>query len=453
MTVPNGQANNDQTSVPASPAMNAAPAGSPSGPTLAPDVPVVILNQYYVPDVASTGHLLHELARELVTIGCEVHALTAWPSYGPPDTWEPCPLREMRDGVDVRRMKTTRFSKDLLLGRVANFTTFTIPLALRTLIGSRRNRVYLYTTNPPFLGVIGALVSLLRRHTYVQLLHDAYPDMAVWVGTIKKDGIAERVWHAMNKLMYSRAAETIVLCEAAKDLVCRNYGIDPARVHVISNWADGEVVLPKDKRATKFSKTHGLVEPFTVLYSGNLGLYYEFETLIGAAERLKGENIKFVFVGSGGRKSWIAEQIQKKHLTNTILLPYQPTAEVPDSLPSCDTSVVSIAKGIEGISYPSKLYTSLAVGKSVLALSEPKSELRDLVEQHRVGRWVQIGDVDSCVATIRNMMAHPEEVAAEGRRARELFDREYTRPMAAKKYAHVLALAAERAGLPVRSVS
>lgn len=421
--------------------------------TLAPDVPVVILNQYYVPDVASTGHLLHELARELVTLGCEVHAVAAWPSYGPPDTWQPCPLREKRDGVDVRRMKTTRFSKDRLLGRVVNFSTFIVPLALRTLIGSRRDHVYLYTTNPPFLGIIGAFVSLLRRHTYVQLLHDAYPDLAVWVGTIRKGGIAERVWHWMNKLMYSRAAETIVLCDAAKALVCRNYDIDPARVHVISNWADGDLIVPKDKRTTKFSKTHGLVEPFTVLYSGNLGLYYEFETLIGAAERLMGENVKFVFVGSGGRKAWIAEQIQKKKLTNSILLPYQPTADVPDSLPSCDTSVVSIAKGIEGISYPSKLYTSLAVGKSVLALSEPKSELRDLVEKHRLGRWVRIGDVDACVATIRDMMAHPEEVAAEGRRARELFDAEYTRPLAARKYAHVLALAARRAGLPTRRVS
>lgn len=443
--------NTDQTIDP--PAEHSAPREAPApASTLAPDVPVVILNQYYVPDVASTGHLLHELARELVTIGCEVHAVAAWPSYGPPDTWQPCPLREKRDGVDVRRMKTTRFSKDRLLGRVVNFSTFIVPLALRTLFGSRRDHVYLYTTNPPFLGVIGAFVSLLRRHTYVQLLHDAYPDLAVWVGTIKKGGLAERVWHWMNRMMYSRAAETIVLCEAAKDLVCRNYNIPPERVHVISNWADGDLIVPKDKRGTKFSKTHGLVEPFTVLYSGNLGLYYEFETLIGAAERLKGENVKFVFVGSGGRKAWIAEQIQKRKLTNSILLPYQPTAEVPDSLPSCDTSVVSIAKGIEGISYPSKLYTSLAVGKSVLALSEPKSELRDLVEQHKLGRWVQIGDVDACVATIRAMMAHPEEVAAEGRRARELFDREYTRPTAAKKYAHVLALAARRAGLPTRSV-
>ena len=45
---------------------------------------VVILNQYYVPDVASTGYLLHELAVELTELGFEVEVLTGRPSYGPP---------------------------------------------------------------------------------------------------------------------------------------------------------------------------------------------------------------------------------------------------------------------------------------------------------------------------------------------------------------------------------
>ena len=62
---------------------------------------VVILNQYYVPDVASTGHLLHELAVELAQLGFEVEVLTGRPSYGPPESWQDCPLRETTDGVEI----------------------------------------------------------------------------------------------------------------------------------------------------------------------------------------------------------------------------------------------------------------------------------------------------------------------------------------------------------------
>jgi len=403
---------------------------------------VTILNQYYVPDMASTGHLLHELAEGLVEQGHSVRVLTCRPSYGPPETWQKVPLDEIRDGVEVRRMLSTRFSKDHLMGRLLNSATFLIPLTLRVLFTSRRDSVYLYTTNPPFLGIVGAMVSMLRRHRYVLLLHDAYPQMAVWVGKIRAGGVIDRLWHAMNRFTYRRAEQTIVLCEAAKNLVCETYGIEPARVHPIANWADGTELSPKPKSRSAFAQKHGLVEPFTVLYSGNLGLYYEFETMLDAAERLRNENFRMVFIGAGGRRDWIADQIAKRKLTNTILLPYQPREVLPDSLTACDAALATIAKGIEGISFPSKFYTSMAVGRPILALAEAHSELRRVVEQHDVGTWFSVGDADGLAAGIRAMMRDPERMARQGRNARALFQGTYTRQHAAKQYADVLIRAA-----------
>lgn len=407
---------------------------------------VVILNQFYAPDVASTGHLLHELATDLAGRGFGVKVITCRPSYGPRETWQPCPLHEVKDGVEVRRMLTTRLSKDNILGRLTNFATFMIPLTLRMLFASRKSSVHLYTTNPPFLGVIGAIVSLVRRHRYVLLLHDAYPQMAVWVGTIKQGGFIDRFWHAMNKFTYKRAEQTIVLCQAAKKLVCETYDIDESRVHVIPNWADGEELKPKPKSQSEFAKAQGLIEPFTVMYSGNLGLYYEFETLLNAAEMLKGENFRLVLIGAGGRKNWIAEQIDKRKLTNTKLLPYQPFDKLPDSLNACDASLVTIARGIEGISFPSKLYTTLAIGKAVVSLSESHSELRGLITNHGVGRWFEVGDSQGLANGLREMMRDPAGTAEMGRRARELFEQHYTREAAGAQYAEVLRMAAPGSG-------
>ena len=402
---------------------------------------VVILNQYYAPDVASTGHLLHELATDLAHREFAVKVLTCRPCYGPPETWKPCKLEEMDEGVHVKRMVTTRYSKDRMLGRAINALTFIVPLTLRMLFGSKRRDVHLYTTNPPFLGSIGMVVSLLRRHRYVVLLHDAYPQLAVWVGKIKGKGFIDRVWHFLNKHTYRRAERTIVLCEAAKKLVCDTYGVNPDRVHVIPNWADGTSLGPKPKAGNPFAVANGLVEPFVVMYSGNLGLYYEFETVLAAADKLRNENFKLVLIGAGGRRAWIAEQIQKMQLTNTTLLPYQPLEKLPDSLTACDSSLVTIAKGIEGISFPSKLYTSLAVGKPILAISESPSELKDIVEGHGVGRWCELGDSDGLVEVIRTMMNDPERCAREGRAARELFERQYQKSISCGKYADVLRLA------------
>lgn len=400
---------------------------------------VVILNQYFAPDVASTGHLLFELANDLSTHGAQVQVITCRPSYGPPESWQPCPRDEItKNGVNIFRMWTTRFSKDKLLGRIINSITFLFPLFLRVLFRLRRNEVFLYTTNPPYLGIVGSIVSLLRPHSYVLLLHDAYPQLAVWVGKFRKDGIIDRIWHRLNRFMYRRAKQTIVLCDAAKELVCDTYGVDQERVHVIPNWADGDFLHPIEKRISPFSNEHDLLNSFTVMYSGNLGLYYEFNTILDAAELLADAPFKLVFIGGGGVRDHIEQEIQKRKLTNTLLLPHQPFKTLNLSLNACDASLVTIAKGIEGISFPSKLYSSLAIGKPVIAISESHSTLRTIVESNHAGYWIELGDAAALADCVRMMITHTDETKRRGSAARTLFERDYTLQSCAMKYADVL---------------
>lgn len=412
-----------------------------------PDPEFVILNQYYVPDVASTGHLLAELAHESARMGRKVSVITSFPSYGPPETWKPCAAREVTDGVAVLRMKTTRFRKDSLIGRAANSSTFLVPLGIRMLLARSKGRVFMYTSNPPFLGIIGGIVSLLRRHDYIVLLHDSYPHLAVLVGKIRKGSIIERIWHVMNRLFYRRARQTIVLCDRAKQLVVDEYGVDPTRVQVIHNWADPKLLRPVPKEACAFARKHGYDKRFTLLYSGNLGLYYEFETLLMAAARLREDpSFRLVFVGAGGRKSYIERRIQEMELSNVDVHQYQPFEELNDSLNSCDASLVTIAEGVEGISFPSKLYSSLAVGKPVLALSEERSELRAMVAGTGSGLWSRIGDVEGLLGNIAALRSNPDRARAMGSAARAAMEQHYTIHAATREYLRVVDLAASDRG-------
>ncbi|MHC4142207.1 MAG: glycosyltransferase family 4 protein [Planctomycetota bacterium] len=407
-------------------------------PASTDELRVVILNQYYVPDVASTGQLLSELADYLVGEGAHVNVITTQPSYGPPETRQRCPRVVEENGIRVVRMWSTRFTKDSPVGRTINSLTFLVQLTARLLFRMKRGEVFLYTTNPPYLGVIGGIITLFRKHPYVVLLHDSYPQLTELVGMIPSGGLVDRLWHRCNRFMYKRAEQSIVLCKAARRLVCDTYDIDPQRVHIVHNWADPNKIRMKPKTENEFAREHGLVEPFTVLYSGNLGLYYDFKTILDTAELLRDENFRLVFIGAGGRRDWIAEQIEQRNLTNTLLLPYQPFERLPESLTACDASLVTIQEGVEGISYPSKLYASLAVGQPILAISEPGSELYDQVIGNDVGYWFELGDAEGLADRIRKMMRDPRGCKRMGRRARELFEREYTRDASAAKYKKVL---------------
>jgi len=402
---------------------------------------VVILNQYYVPDVASTGHLLHELGVELAELGFEVEVLTGRPSYGPRDTWQDCPLKETVDGVKVHRLKVARFDKNFLPGRAFNYLTFVVPMILTVLFTSRKDTVYLYTTNPPFLGAIGWFVSHFRRHHYVTLLHDAHPQLGVWVGTFKEGSMIERIWMAMNRRKYKRTKEAIVLCSAAKKLVAETYPIAPEHIHVIPNWADGEDLFPKPKHESQIAQENGFVDDFVLLYSGNMGLYYDFETVLEATKLLKDEPFKLALVGGGGKRSQIETHIKEHKMTNVVMLPYQPFEQLNDSLNACDASLVTIAEGIEGISFPSKLYTSLAVGKAIVALSEDWSELRQIVEHNDCGIWSALGDAQGLADKLHALIHDKSRIKSMGENARVVFEKGYTRQVCAAKYAEVLRLA------------
>ncbi|MAI66300.1 MAG: hypothetical protein CMJ26_00310 [Phycisphaerae bacterium] len=402
---------------------------------------VVILNQYYAPDVASSGHLLFELAEEIARLGANTSVVTCRPSYGPPESWQPCPRKETKNGVKTLRMNVTRFSKDNLIGRLVNIVSFMIPLTLFHVLPKRKGKVFLYTTNPPFLGFVGGFCSYVFKHKYVVLLHDSYPEIGVWLGKLKKGGIIDRVWQWCNKIMYCRANQIIVLSEAAKELVVNNYGPDPKRVRVIPNWADPNDLTPKPKEESYFAKEHNLLEPFTVLYSGNLGLYYEFDMILEGARQLLGENFRLVITGAGGGKDNIAKKIKELELTNTILLGYTPQEEFNDALNCCDALIVTIAKGIDGISFPSKLYTCLSVGRPIIAFSTPKSELRPIIEQNGIGAWFDITDAEGFVEYVRKMIANPNEAKDAGIRARKLLETNYTVEKSGKAYFDVLELA------------
>lgn len=408
---------------------------APSGGT-----ELVILNQYYAPDVAATGHLLYELATTAAEMGRTVSVRTCFPCYGPPESWKACDASRVEDGVFVERQWTTRLSKDRISGRMLNSLTYLIPLLVRQFFASPKDRVYLYTTNPPFLGIVGAVVSLFRRHRYVVLLHDSYPHIAVLTGKIRRGGIVQRLWDAMNGLIYGRAAQTIVLCDRAKELICRDYGVRPELVHVIHNWADPAALRPIPKSDSCFARHHGLDKKFTLLYSGNLGLYYEFDQLLALAECMRDDpDFRLVFIGAGGRRQHIIDEVERRGIGNVVQVhPYQPFDTLNDSLNACDVSLVTIAEGVEGISFPSKLYSSLAIGKVTMAISERGSELQRIVEGNDVGVWVPLGDVDALVAAVKAVRADPGRAYHMGLRSRELMERRFSKQAAAVEYLKVI---------------
>lgn len=112
-----------------------------------------------------------------------------------------------------------------------------------------------------------------------------------------------------------------------------------------------------------FKKKYGLDGKFVIMYSGNIGLYYDLENLIKVVKRFgtgtktaDGREVVFAFVGAGSVLKTLEDYVAEHHMENVVFIPYQDKADLIYSLNAGDVHWCVNAKGIKGVSCPSNVW-------------------------------------------------------------------------------------------------
>jgi colanic acid biosynthesis glycosyl transferase WcaI len=289
----------------------------------------------------------------------------------------------------------------------------------------RRTPLLLFS-NPPLLPWLGYLQHRLCRRPYAVMVHDIYPDVMVHLGAVSANHPVARFWRAMNRRAYENAAVVMTLGEQMAATLERQF--DPARtpagrIEIIYPWADTDVLRPLPKAENWFAEKHGQVGKLTVMYSGNMGIGHDIETMLAAAERLQGErDIHFMFIGAGPKWKLVETTMQEKQLDNITLLGWQEESALPFSLSTADVAMVSLDEGAEGLAFPSKSITAMAAGAALLGLSRHPSDLSLLIERYECGANIEPGDVEGFTQALlrcRDDKAWLEKCRTAARRSAE----------------------------------
>jgi glycosyltransferase involved in cell wall biosynthesis len=115
-------------------------------------------------------------------------------------------------------------------------------------------------------------------------------------------------------------------------------------------------------------------------------------------------------------------------------LPYQPKGDLPHSLTAGDVSVVTVEEGLEGVCVSSKLYTTMAAGTPVLAITHPTGDEARVIEACDAGVHVPQGDVDGVVDAVEAWRDDPDRLERQGENARAAFEEWFTRERAVDRY-------------------
>jgi glycosyltransferase involved in cell wall biosynthesis len=385
---------------------------------------VCFFNRSYWPDQAATGQLLTELADDLVSRhGCAVTVVAGRPLRSGA-AGRAGAAREVRNGVLVRRAAGTTLSTATFAGRAANYLTYAAAATAASLrIG--RPDVIVSLTDPPVIGLTALWAARRTGARFVYVCEDVFPDVASALDGFHS-GAINAVLDRINRRLLREADAIVALGERMRRRLVEEKGADPARVHVIHNWADTELIRPASKD-NPLSRELGLADRFVVMHSGNVGHAQDFDALLAAAERLRSrEGLIVAIAGSGARRERLERVAVERRLSNVRFLPYQPKERLSESFGAADVFVVSLRAGLEGYIVPSKVYGILAAGRPYVAATDPSCEAAVLTREHQCGLVAAPGDPEALASAIVRLHDDPAAARAMGaaaRRASSLFDR------------------------------
>ena len=373
---------------------------------------ILLLNLYYPPDTSATAKMAETVVNALAREN-EVTVLCGRPSYDPTER-RPWRLyqTEARKNVRIVRVGSTAFSRFNMKKRVLNYLSYTklvIPRALFT-----KCDAVLAMTDPPFEGIIGAYVAMLKGKPYFYNIRDMYPDMAVG-GSIVAPGLLARVWEKLHRWALRRATKVIVLGEDMRNRILAK-GVRADQIEVIR---DGAEILPANAApppldAEVVREIRGNFR-FVLLHAGNIGFYGAWDTLIAAAKQLADDGIGFVFVGEGAQRAQL--EAAANGAGNVRFLPFFPSSKILSVLAAADAHLITVKRGLEGVVVPSKMYGILAAGKPIVAVAPRETDAVALGESLGFSVGADPDRPEDAVSVIRKLAEDPVRVEKMGRAA------------------------------------
>jgi glycosyltransferase involved in cell wall biosynthesis len=359
---------------------------------------------------------MHDVAVEMKQRGHRVIVVTSNRGYDDPSIRYPG--REIRDGVEIRRVSFSSFGKSSFALRVLGAVLFTLQAIVHGLLAPNIGCVVV-STAPPLCGTAALAIRLLRGIPFVYWVMDLNPDQLIALESLKASSRAAWFLESVNRMILSCSAQVIALDRFMAARLESKVQIGE-RLRVVPPWPHEKYLGPVPHAENPFRQQHGLQGKFVFMYSGNHSSSNPLRTLLDAAVELRNDpDIRFVFVGGGLGKQEVDRYIRERGLPNVISLPYQPLERLQYSLSAADVHIVSLGNAFVGMIHPCKIYGAMASARPILFLGPNPSHVTDLLDENNIGWHIQHGDVAGTVATIREIRSSdPRTLAAMGADAR-----------------------------------
>ena len=397
---------------------------------------IVLLNQFYPPDLAPTGVMLESVAKQLVANGHDVTILCASNAYAGHHV--PLPISPEADAITINRIRVPSIGGRSAIGKLLSYLCYCLGLAW-SLLWQKADLVVMMTT-PPYLSVIGRLFTKFRGARIAHWVMDLYPDVMTAYGMIPQGGYRDRILRSIARWGFGGRRSRLILTlgpdMAAR--VSRLTGPQNQPCEWIPLWG----TVPghaEQRRIEELRRERNWGQGETIfVYSGNMGLGHRFAEFIEAARSLSPDcGIRLAYFGNGGRKKEIAALLADWRDGPHSIDGYVDAACLAAHLQTADVHLASLEPAWDGTMLPSKLQGIFAAGRPVIFTGSKTGSMGQWILESGAGWVCEPGDIEAHRQAILEAM-DPEVRRRRGAAALEYSNQHFNRDKNVQRIAALL---------------
>lgn len=332
-----------------------------------------------------------------------------------------------KENVSILQVKTFNIQKTNIIEK--GIGTLAIEYqylsAIKKHLTNKRFDLVLYSTPPiTFVKVIEFVKKRDHAKSYL-LLKDIFPQNAVDMNMLKKNGFLHRQFVRKEKKLYKISDTIGCMSPANADFVLRyNPEIEKSKVEVNPNTIEPKDFNYSEDQKIAIRKKYGV--PFdkkVLVYGGNLGKPQGLDFLLETIKETKIENIYFLIVGDGTEFSKVQAWFNEIKPYNAKLLQRLPKDDYDQLLASCDVGLIFLDRNFLIPNFPSRLLSYLEMKIPVIAATDPNTDIGDIIKDANCGYKVISGDQIEMQLKLKHLIH--DDLKTLGNNGYRLLQKEY----------------------------
>ncbi len=402
-------------------------------------ISLLILTQYYPPEIGAPQNRLHELAVRLKSKGIDVEVLTAMPNYPKMEIEEKYKTgkikEEIIDGIQVYRSSIYVSKSKSIIPRLLNYFSFVWSSYWR---GRKlKNYDFLMVESPPlFLGYSAIALSKKLKAKMIFNVSDLWPESAEKMGVVS-NRIMLKFAYNLEKKCYRKAE--VVTGQTMGIVESINKRFPEVKTHWLPNGVDLDFYDPAIIKAGDFRQRNGFdVEDIIFFYGGIIGHAQGLQVVLHAAKMIDNPRVKIVLQGAGPELEGLLKLNDELGLKNVFFLPPVQKTEMPSILKEVDVALVPLRKlDIFQGAIPSKIFEALSMKKPLLLGVEGEAK-HHFIDKAKAGYFFEPENSEDLALKMTEMANSTEKIKVMGENAREYVRKYFNRDNIAENLMKVI---------------